>query len=94
MSTLAKKLKITVGTLTIAINNLVKKGYVERCRSKEDKRVVLVFLSDKGKRAYTRHNEFHQQMVSCILKGLNNNESEVLINTLEKLHTFIEQFHL
>ncbi len=27
MSTLAKKLKVTVGTITIAINNLVKKGY-------------------------------------------------------------------
>ena len=30
MSTVAKTMSVTVGTLTIAINHLVKKGYVER----------------------------------------------------------------
>ena len=30
MSAIASKMKVTVGTLTIAINNLVKKGYVVR----------------------------------------------------------------
>ena len=44
MSTVAKGLRITVGTLTIAINNLVKKGYVNRIRSEEDRRVVLISL--------------------------------------------------
>ena len=33
MSFVAKKLSVTVGTLTIAVNNLVKKGYVNRTRS-------------------------------------------------------------
>ncbi len=36
----SKELSITVGTLTVAINNLVKKGYVERLRSEDDRRVV------------------------------------------------------
>ena len=30
MSTVARAVSVTVGTLTIAINHLVKKGYVER----------------------------------------------------------------
>lgn len=42
MSAVAKSLSVTVGTLTIAMNNLVKKGYVNRVRSEEDRRVVLV----------------------------------------------------
>ena len=33
MSTVAKALSVTTGTLTIAMNALVKKGYVERVRS-------------------------------------------------------------
>ena len=33
MSTVAKKMSVTVGTLTTAINNLVKKGYVKKVQS-------------------------------------------------------------
>ena len=35
MSSIAKKLSVTVGTLTIAMNSLVKKGYVKRERGEE-----------------------------------------------------------
>ena len=45
MSAVAKTMSVTVGTLTTAINNLVKKGYVSRIRSAEDKRVVLLSLT-------------------------------------------------
>lgn len=46
-SEVAKELSITVGTLTVAINNLVKKGYVERIRSEDDRRVVKLGLTKK-----------------------------------------------
>ncbi|HAU87576.1 MAG TPA: MarR family transcriptional regulator [Lachnospiraceae bacterium] len=92
MSTLAKKLKVTVGTLTIAINNLVKKGYVNRLRSKEDKRVVLVSLSEKGQRAYAKHSSFHENMVHTIVNGLGKTGTEVLIDTLRKVHVFINHY--
>ena len=70
MSTIAKLLSVTVGTLTIAMNSLVKKGYVNRERGKEDRRVVYISLSDKGRRAYQHHEEFHRQMIDAILKDL------------------------
>ena len=35
MSEVANELNITVGTLTIAINNLSKKGYVQRSKSEK-----------------------------------------------------------
>ena len=38
MSSIARELSVTVGTLTIAMNSLVKKGYVERIQSTTDKR--------------------------------------------------------
>ena len=40
MSSIARKLNITVGSLTTAMNSLVNKKYVERRRSEEDRRVV------------------------------------------------------
>ncbi len=55
MSEIAHDLSITVGTLTTAINKLIKKEYVERKRIEEDRRVVLVNLTDRGKLAYDNH---------------------------------------
>ena len=46
MTAIARELSVTVGTLTIAMNSLVKKGYVERARGKQDRRVVYISLSD------------------------------------------------
>ena len=45
MGEIARRLHITVGTLTVAITNLVKKGYVERYKSEEDRRIVKVGLT-------------------------------------------------
>ena len=43
MTTIAKKMKITVGSLTTSMNSLVKKAnYVERNRSEEDRRIVNI----------------------------------------------------
>ena len=48
MSTIAKALHVTTGTLTISMNSLVKKGYVKRERSETDRRVVHIMLTAKG----------------------------------------------
>ena len=48
MTSVAKALAVTTGTLTISVNSLVKKGYVDRVRSEEDRRVVLISLTAKG----------------------------------------------
>ena len=85
MSTVARAVSVTVGTLTIAINHLVKKGYVERSRSEEDRRVVLVSLSEKGEKAYFHHRMFHEKMVMEILDGMDEKETEVLTGALTKL---------
>lgn len=88
MSTVAKALSVTVGTLTIAINSLVKKGYVSRERSEEDRRVVLLSLSEKGKRAFLHHKKFHDAMIRKVLEGLNEQETEVLVKALQNLRGF------
>lgn len=73
-SEVAKELSITVGTLTVAINNLVKKGYVERLRSEDDRRVVKLGLTKKGKLLFRVHQHFHREMVKNILKGMEQEE--------------------
>ncbi|MCM0650316.1 MarR family transcriptional regulator [Clostridium swellfunianum] len=90
MSEVAKDLEITVGTLTTAINNLVKKGYVERERLEGDRRVVLIRLTKRGKLAYRIHDKFHKDMIRETIQDLSEQEEEVLIHSLEKLNRFFK----
>ena len=92
MSTVAKLMSVTVGTLTIAINNLVKKGYVSRVRSEEDRRVVLIFLTEKGKRAYQHHREFHDGMVKALVEGLDEGQQKIRVKSLLNLRTFFDSY--
>ena len=88
MSEVALDLKITVGTLTTAINKLIKKGYVNRRRIEEDRRVVMIELTEKGTLAYKVHEKFHEEMIEHVL-GIN--EEEVLISSLGKLDKFFQK---
>lgn len=88
MTSVARSLDVTTGTLTIAVNSLVKKGYVDRVRSEEDRRVVLISLSEKGKRAYLHHRKFHDQMIGVVLEELTEEEQQVLERALRKLNRF------
>ena len=85
MSSIAAKLKITVGSLTTSMNSLVKKGYVKRERGEEDRRVVYISLSDKGKKAFIHHARFHKEMITSIMDEFDDDEKRILIRGLTKL---------
>ena len=85
MSSVAAKLNETVGTLTIAINHLVKKGYVLRQRGEQDRRVVFLSLSEKGNQAFQKHIEFHKSMTLNITQDLSEKELELLVQALKKI---------
>lgn len=86
----ANRLNITVGTLTVAISNLVRKGYVERFKNDEDRRVVRLGLTKKGKVLFRIHAKFHRDMVKETLKGMDEQEVAMLTKGLKNLHQFLE----
>ncbi len=94
MSVIANKLEITVGTLTIAMNNLVKKGYATRDRSESDRRVVLVGLTEKGLEAYEHHRIFHEEMITYTVSTLSDQESDVLTESLIKITEYFNDKYL
>ena len=92
MSSIAKKLNSTVGSLTTAMNSLVNKSYVSRSRSEKDRRVVYVKLTEKGIRAYQHHEDYHRQMTEAILAKLSEDEIPVLMKTLDGLSEFFRGY--
>lgn len=92
MSAVAKRMGITAGSLTTAVNALVNKKYVTRQRSEEDRRVIFLKLTDKGVRAYEHHRDYHRQMTEAVLDRLSEEEIPILIKTLNGLSDFFRGY--
>ncbi len=90
MSTIAKKLNITVGSLTTSMNSLVNRKYVVRERSEQDRRVVYIQLTEKGEQAFHHHAKFHEKMTDAVVNRLEEKELEVLVKTLDELSHFFQ----
>ncbi len=93
MSTVAKLLNVTTGTLSKAMDGLVEKKYVSKVRGRKDKRVVFASLTEKGKKAYRHHESFHRKMIENAKRGLNEQETTVLIYSLAKLNDYFHEIY-
>ena len=93
MSEIAAELDITMGTLTIAVDKLIKKGYMERSRSTLDRRIVNVNLTKRGKLAYRIHEKFHLDMVKVIMQDFTPQEEEILLTALGKLNVHLKEIY-
>ncbi|MFR3787452.1 MarR family winged helix-turn-helix transcriptional regulator [Agathobaculum desmolans] len=91
MSELARLIGVTLATLTVACDKLEAKELVRRVRSREDRRVVYLTLTAKGRAAYEYHRSFHERMVSAVVDTLTPEQAAVLAQSLEKLQDFFRQ---
>lgn len=91
ISALAADLKITLSSVTIAVNKLVKKGYVEKTRSEQDGRQVFVKLTKMGHKVNAGHLYFHENMVRNVSEGMSEEEKEVLVKAMKHLNQFFKR---
>lgn len=94
MSEITAELEITMGTLTTAVDKLIKKGYLERSRSNTDRRIVNVSLTKRGKLAYRIHEKFHMDMVKAIMSDFSPEEEEILLTALRKLNIHLKDIYM
>ena len=91
ISEIAEDLGITLPSVTVAINKLVKKGYVEKLRGEEDGRIVYVTLTKQGKKIDSVHRYFHESMVRSIISGKSEQEQQVMYQGILKLDLFLKK---
>lgn len=91
ISQVAEKLHLTPGTMTSMADRLIRKGYVERIRDQEDRRIVRLQLTKTGRVLYRAHRAFHNMMVKRFLQGLNDEEMKVVKKALQNLEDFVNE---
>lgn len=70
MSLIAKKLKVTVGSLIICVNRLVQKEYLLRIRDEMDHRVILLSVTPKAKKVLKFHDKFHEDVLGLVMEQI------------------------
>lgn len=90
MSSIAKRLMVTQGTLTVSTSKLVKKGYVERVKDEKDKRIVRLMVTDRAEQVLKLHDQFHETMIDKLLNELEVDKEPQLIQSLQNLMRFFK----
>lgn len=88
MTVLAATLRITAGSLTVAVTTLERKGYVVRRHSASDKRRVHVLPTPAALEVERHHRDFHRRMVEAVTTALPNEQLDVLIEGLRGINDY------
>lgn len=85
VSELAKKLEVKKSTVSIAINQLIDLGIINKIQSNEDKRFYSLQLTPKGNQIMEMHKQVHKNTIKKILKILNPEEVENFVKIVNKI---------
>ena len=79
---LCEKLMLDNGTVSPLIKKMQQAGYVEKKRSEEDERVVVITLTEKGKALQEKAKDIPGKVAGCI---------ELPIEKVQKLYTLLNE---
>jgi len=85
MSQISDYINAPLSTTTGLVNRLVKNGYLQRERSEEDRRIVAIQLTDKGKSTMTEVKDNIESYLERINAILSAEERQVLFQIFLKI---------
>jgi MarR family transcriptional regulator, 2-MHQ and catechol-resistance regulon repressor len=85
VNTVGPKVWLTPGSISVAVDRLVKKGLVSRKDHPGDRRVRRVELTAKGRALITRGFREHAAAMESVISVLSKNERLTLLRILKKL---------
>ena len=92
MGDVAERLSVTMGTLSVSVKKLEARGYVERKNDENDRRLVLVSLTEKGRKAERLHRYFHDIMIKRVTADMSEEEIEALEKALLVVKRYFYQY--
>ncbi|WP_055745419.1 MarR family winged helix-turn-helix transcriptional regulator [Brevibacillus choshinensis] len=85
ITSLAQKLGVRPSTISTMINRLVEDGYVSREYGHNDRRNVLVSITERGKEVLKRDVENYGKVLQQFIGSLETSELESFTRTFEKI---------
>ena len=85
VNTLAPRVGLTSGSMTTAVQRLLRRGLVATRRDDKDKRVVWVSVTDEGQKLATRTNAARAKTLKGVFDGWTSREQDLLFSLLKRL---------
>ncbi|MGG1552097.1 MarR family winged helix-turn-helix transcriptional regulator [Paenibacillus ferrarius] len=83
-SHLAELMGVKPSAITVMIDRLVQSGHVARLQHETDRRIVLVEVSEKGKRMFDQASEVTRNVMERGLRQLSKEELHTMVTAFEK----------
>jgi DNA-binding MarR family transcriptional regulator len=84
MNRFCQETMLSQPSITGIVDKLEDRGLVERVRSREDRREVLIAITAKGDHAYQKGKDLHRQFVERALSNLKPGEVDELAGLFKK----------
>jgi DNA-binding MarR family transcriptional regulator len=81
----ARWLDLSVNSVSMIIDRMVKAGLVKRTRDRKDRRTVFLTATEKAEKAYVKASAAGWELIQEILKPLSDKDKRTLIELLETL---------
>ena len=85
MKELAEKMGVTTGSLTVMVDRLEQNGFLARKPHESDRRSFLVVLTDKGKKHFKKHHQYHLKLTQDAMAALSPAEQQQFAAALAKI---------
>lgn len=85
MRDVAKQALLSLSSITVIIDKLVKAKLAVRLRNDEDRRIVYASLTPEGRKIYLTQIQHVHAVIRRMLEGLTTEEQEGLLKILQKI---------
>jgi DNA-binding MarR family transcriptional regulator len=92
MSNVAKRLQVTVGTLTTNVKSIVKKGFLTKETYTKDRRFTILSITPKGYEALAYHDEFHKKLTDLCDVYIPAERFKWVTETFGKINDALEDY--
>lgn len=94
VSKLAEKMEVNPSAITVMLDRLEGHGYAIRTRDLNDRRVVIVQLTEAGNEALNQVLDVRKQIMQHCLTQIEQGELNAFVCTLEKLASISKRMDL
>lgn len=85
VSYLSEKLDVRPSAITVMTDRLVQRGYIERQHDEQDRRAVLLKVTELGSQVYQEAGKRAREVLKYYLSDFSEEDMEVLIRITENI---------
>ncbi|MDO4484464.1 MAG: MarR family transcriptional regulator [Clostridia bacterium] len=91
MKYLAEQLHITIGSLTVAANTLIRKGYLTREQDARDRRKMHLVPTEKAQAIDQLHKDYHRKLTDAIIHAVPADQMDTFLSGLNGAYDYVRK---